>query len=172
MVFSKKIPKIFITDIDGVWTDGGMYYDQNQNEMKRFSTSDSAGVLFCHKLGIPVVIITGEETDIVRRRAEKLKIDYLFQGVTDKLKIATELCNSLKISLDDVAFIGDDINDILLLEKVGFSGTPLNTPFYIRKMSKIKVNKRGGDGAFREFVEMLIGKKKIIKIINDIIRRR
>jgi 3-deoxy-D-manno-octulosonate 8-phosphate phosphatase (KDO 8-P phosphatase) len=171
MLFTKKTPKIFITDIDGVWTDGGMYYDQNQNELKRFSTSDSAGVLFCHKLNIPVVIMTGEKTDIVARRAEKLRIDYLFQGVTNKLKTAVDLCNSLKISLGEVAFIGDDINDILLLEKVGFSGTPLNAPSYIRKKSMIKVKRKGGDGAFREFVETILGRGRIIKIINDIIKQ-
>jgi 3-deoxy-D-manno-octulosonate 8-phosphate phosphatase (KDO 8-P phosphatase) len=169
MFFSKKTPRIFITDIDGVWTDGGMYYDQNQNELKRFSTSDGAGVLFCHKLDIPVVIMTGEKTDIVARRAEKLKIDHLFQGVTDKLKIATDLCNSLKVSLDEVAFIGDDISDIPLLAKVGFSGAPSNAPSYIRKISKVKVKKRGGEGAFREFVEIILGKDKILKIINDMI---
>lgn len=76
-----KLPKLILTDIDGVWTDGGMYYDQTGNEWKRFNTSDSAGVLFAHKLGIIVGIITGEQTNIVKRRSEKLKIDYLFQGV-------------------------------------------------------------------------------------------
>jgi len=68
-----ELPKLIITDIDGVWTDGGMYYDQTGNEWKKFNTSDSAGILFCKKLEIPVCIITGEETKIVQRRAEKLK---------------------------------------------------------------------------------------------------
>jgi len=86
-----NLPKLIITDIDGVWTDGGMYYDQNGNELKKFNTSDSAGILFCKGFNIPVAIITGEDTEIVKRRAKKLKIEYLFQGVSDKLKIATEL---------------------------------------------------------------------------------
>ena len=73
--------KLFITDIDGVWTDGGMYYDQTGNEWKKFNTSDSAGVLFLKMLNIPVAIITGEDTEIVKRRSEKLKIDFLFMGV-------------------------------------------------------------------------------------------
>ena len=72
------LPKLILTDIDGVWTDGGMYYDQTGNEFKKFCTSDSAGVLFCKKLKIPIGIITGEDTFIVKRRAEKLKIDFLF----------------------------------------------------------------------------------------------
>ena len=104
----KNLPKLVITDIDGVWTDGGMYYDQTGNELKKFNTSDSAGILFCKKLNIPVCIITGENTDIVKRRSEKLKIDYLYQGISNKLEVATSLCTQLNISLNDVAFIGDD----------------------------------------------------------------
>ena len=88
-------PKLIITDIDGVWTDGGMYYDQSGNEWKKFNTSDSAGVLFCRLKKIPVAIITGEETEIVKRRAEKLKIDFLVQGSKDKLVDALNLCKKL-----------------------------------------------------------------------------
>ena len=129
-----KLPKLILTDIDGVWTDGGMYYDQTGNEWKKFNTSDSAGVLFCHKLGIPVGIITGEKTEIVKRRAKKIKIDYLFQGVQDKLAVANKLCSDLSIDLSEVAYIGDDIGDISLLKKVGFSAAPKNAPKYIRKI--------------------------------------
>lgn len=93
-----SLPKIILSDIDGVWTDGGMYYDQMGNELKKFHTYDSAGVLFAHRLGIPVGIITGEETEMVKRRAEKLGIDYLYQGVTDKLKQALTLIGKLNVS--------------------------------------------------------------------------
>ncbi len=75
--------KLFLTDIDGVWTDGGMYYDNEGNEWKKFNTSDSAGVLFLRMLNIPVGIITGEDTDIVARRAKKLGIELLFTGVRE-----------------------------------------------------------------------------------------
>ena len=112
---SKILPKLVLTDIDGVWTDGGMYYDQLGNEWKKFNTTDSAGVLFLKTLGIPVGIITGEDTEIVRKRAQKLHIDLLFMGVKDKLNIATQLCKEMKIDLKEVAYIGDDINDIELL---------------------------------------------------------
>ena len=88
-----KLPLLIMTDIDGVWTDGGMYYDQTGNEWKKFHTYDSAGVVFAHRLGIPVAILTGEDTFIVQRRAEKLKIDYLFQGIKNKLQTAQQLCN-------------------------------------------------------------------------------
>ena len=154
-----NIPKLVITDIDGVWTDGGMYYDQTGNEWKKFNTSDSAGVLFCKKLNIPVCIITGEETEMVKRRAEKLKIDYLFQGVGDKLTVAKKLCLELNINLSDVAFIGDDINDVALLKEVGFSCSPNNASVYIKKLVNYVTIKNGGDGAFREFIEHIIIEK-------------
>jgi len=151
-----NLPKLIITDIDGVWTDGGMYYDQTGNEWKRFNTTDSAGVVFAKHLGIPVCIITGEDTAIVKRRAEKLKIDHLFQGVQDKLAVAKDLCNQLNISLADVAYIGDDLNDVQLLKAAGISAAPGNAPDYIKQIAKINIHTRGGDGAFREFVETIV----------------
>lgn len=151
-----KLPRIILTDIDGVWTDGGMYYDQTGNEWKRFHTYDSAGVLFAHKLGIPVGIVTGEETEIVRRRAEKLKVDYLFQGVQDKVSVIEELIASLGISWEEVAYIGDDLNDLRVLDEAGFSGAPANAPSYIKNFASLVTQAKGGEGAFREFVETIL----------------
>jgi len=152
----KKFPKLVLTDIDGVWTDGGMYYDQTGNEWKKFHTYDSAGVLLCHHHNIPVGIITGEETAIVQRRAEKLKVDYLFQGVTDKLAVAKTLCHTLHITLGEVAYIGDDLNDLPLLEKAGWAAAPSSAPQTIRDKVAWTTEKAGGEGAFREFVERLL----------------
>lgn len=149
--------KLILTDIDGVWTDGGMFYDQTGNEWKKFNTSDSAGIFWAHNKGIPVGILTGEKTEIVRRRAEKLKVDYLFQGVVDKLSAAEELCNELGINLEQVAYIGDDLNDAKLLKRVGIAGVPASAPFYIRRLSTIFLEKGGGEGVFREFVEKVLG---------------
>ena len=160
------LPKLVLTDIDGVWTDGGMYYDQTGNEWKKFNTSDSAGVIFCHQRNIPVGIITGEETEIVKRRSNKLKIDYLFQGVSNKLEVAANFCKTLNISLKDVAYIGDDINDVELLRAVGCSGAPDNASSYIKEIVKIVTHRKGGEGAFREFVErMFLEFDKKIKFI-------
>ena len=152
-----KKPKLILTDIDGVWTDGGMYYDQTGNEWKKFHTYDSAGVLFAHQNEIPVGIITGEDTEIVARRAAKLKIDYLFQGVKNKLEVAENLCKELNISIDEVAYIGDDLGDIELLKNVGISATPNSAPEYIKKYSQMVMTKNGGEGVFREFVEKILG---------------
>lgn len=150
------IPKLILTDIDGVWTDGGMYYDQTGNEWKKFHTYDSAGVLWAHQRGIPVGIVTGEQTEIVRRRAEKLCVDYLFMGVENKLHVVQQLCNQLEITMQDVAYIGDDLNDMEVLESVGLSATPASAPNYIQKKAKVVMNKKGGEGVFREFVEYLL----------------
>lgn len=160
-------PKLILTDIDGVWTDGGMYYDQTGNEWKRFHTYDSAGVLFAHQRGIPVGILTGETTEIVARRAKKLKIDFLHQGIKDKLSVAKEICAELGITLADVAYIGDDINDIALLKSVGWSGAPSSAPDYIKVLVNVHLSKGGGDGVFREFVEIILGGDIISRIIGQ-----
>ena len=139
----KSLPKLVITDIDGVWTDGGMYYDNLGNEWKKFNTTDSAGFLFARSLNIPVVIISGEDTEIVRRRANKLNIQHLYLGVKDKVMVAQKLCKELNILISEVAYIGDDINDIQLLKKVGLSAAPNNAPKYIEiiieKFSNINI---------------------------------
>ena len=159
------LPKLVITDIDGVWTDGGMYYDQMGNEWKKFNTADSAGVLFLKLLDIPVAIITGEDTEIVRRRAEKLKIEHLYMGVKDKVSVAKYLCDDLNISLKDVAYIGDDLNDMALLKLVGLSATPANAPFYIKDIVDLVLKNKGGNGVFREFVELILHTTSNLEVV-------
>lgn len=170
-----KLPKLVLTDIDGVWTDGGMYYDQTGNEFKRFNTSDSAGVLLLRAMGIETGIITGENTEIVARRAQKLKIPYLFQGVSNKLRVAQELCNSLGVSLSECAYIGDDLNDISLLKAVGFSFAPSNAPAYVKRSAKQVLANGGGHGAFREFAETLLDDSGLLeeavnRVLNSMIK--
>lgn len=163
-----NLPKLILTDIDGVWTDGGMYYNGTNVELKKFNTYDSAGVLFAHHLGIPVGILTGENTQIVQRRADKLKVDYCYLGAKDKVEIARSLCRKLSIQFADIAYIGDDLNDVKLLKLVGWSGVPSSAPFYIKKNANIHLNKAGGDGVFREFVEKILGNHIIEEIVGDI----
>jgi 3-deoxy-D-glycero-D-galacto-nononate 9-phosphatase len=163
------LPKLVITDIDGVWTDGGMYYDQTGNEWKKFNTTDSGGILLLRHLGIPVAIITGEQTEIVARRSAKLKVDYLYQGVKDKLSVASALARTLNIRLAEVAYIGDDIGDLALLKEVGLPGVPANAPTYVKKLGAIVTRSKGGDGAFREFVETILEREGILeKTVNGL----
>ena len=154
--------KLVLTDIDGVWTDGGMYYDETGNELKKFNTSDSAGVVFLQLLDIPMGIITGENTRIVRRRAEKLKIKHLFEGVKNKLETVELFCAELHISLEEVAYVGDDLNDAMLLKSVGFSAIPANAPSYMEKYSQRRLVCKGGEGAFREFVELILQQENLL----------
>jgi 3-deoxy-D-manno-octulosonate 8-phosphate phosphatase (KDO 8-P phosphatase) len=166
---NQKLPKLILTDIDGVWTDGGMYYDGSNVELKKFHTYDSAGVLFAHHMGIPIGILTGENTEIVRRRAEKLKVDYLYMGVKDKVAVTKVICEELHIGLKDVAFIGDDLNDLQLLRQVGWAGVPASAPNYVRKIANVQLEKTGGNGVFREFVEKLMGEDTIQQIVDKVI---
>lgn len=150
------LPKLVITDIDGVWTDGGMFYDESGREWKKFNTSDSAGVLFLRKLGIPFAIMTGENSQAVHYRGIKLKVEHVFLGVKNKLELATSFCAEQNIELSEIAFIGDDINDLKLLQAVGLSASPANAPRYVQERVHFVTQKRGGEGAFREFVETIL----------------
>lgn len=156
-----------VTDIDGVWTDGGMYYTEAGDELKRFNTYDSAGVAFCRLLGIPVAIITGEPSMAVKRRAEKLKIAHCHTGITDKLAVLQQLCGDLGIGLGDVAYIGDDLNDMGVLPRVGYSGCPASAPEYVKRMVHIVLKKKGGEGVFREFVEGILEANGVLEELLD-----
>jgi YrbI family 3-deoxy-D-manno-octulosonate 8-phosphate phosphatase len=157
------LPKLIITDIDGVWTDGGMYYDNAGGELKKFNTSDSAGVLLCRELGIEVAIITGENTEIVSRRAEKLKIKLVFQGVKDKVSCAQQIWKTTGFNEHETAFIGDDFGDVPLLKQVAFAGCPANAASYIKKHAHWIGEKCGGEGAFREFVEFILEHEGVLE---------
>lgn len=167
---NRLLPKLILTDIDGVWTDGGMYYDNTDVELKRFNTYDSAGVLFAHQIGIPVGILTGESTKIVQRRAEKLNLEYCFLGVKDKVAVALTLCNQLGINIEDVAYVGDDLNDINLLKRVGWAGVPSSAPDYIKRLANVPLKKSGGEGVFREFVEKILGQNLIESLIDSVVQ--
>lgn len=155
------LPKLIITDIDGVWTDGGMYYTYEGDVMKRFHVADGWGVIFCRKLGIPVAIMTGENTEIVRKRGEKLHIEHIYLGVKDKLTLARKLCSQMEITLDDVAFMGDDINDLPLLLSVGLSASPANAADYVKERVQVVTARCGGNGAFREFIEWILKRENL-----------
>ncbi len=157
------LPKLILTDIDGVWTDGGMYYDNTGNELKKFNTYDSAGVLFCKLMDITFGIITGEKNKIIENRAKKLEVEYVFTGVRDKVKVVDDLLNKLGLTYDEVAYIGDDINDLELLKKVGISACPSGAPDYIKSEVDFIVSKKGGEGAFREFVEIILKEKGLLQ---------
>ena len=156
---SKNNIKLVATDIDGVWTDAKMYYTENGDFMKSFSTYDGMAVQLLREKNIETVIITSENSNIVLQRAKKLNIENVTIGEKNKLKRIKKICADKNINLNEVAYIGDDINDIDVLKEVGFSALTSNSP--IKKQIKVDyiTNRKGGDGAFREFVDLILKEK-------------
>lgn len=150
--------KLFLSDVDGTLTDGGMYYSEKGDELKKFNTRDGMGFQLLREAGIKTGIITSENTEIVANRAKKLKIDFLIQGKRDggKLAAAQEICNQLGITLNEVAYIGDDINCRELLEAVGVAACPADANTIIKNITSIQImSHNGGEGCVREFINIL-----------------
>lgn len=151
--------KLFLSDVDGTLTDAGMYYGQKGDEFKKFNTHDGKGFELLRKANIKTGLITSENTEIVARRAKKLKVDYLYQGVNSlgKLDAVKEICENEGINLENVAYIGDDINCLELLRNVGLAACPNNALDTVKNESNvIKMTKNGGDGVVREFINKIL----------------
>ncbi|WP_428324953.1 KdsC family phosphatase [Nitrosopumilus sp.] len=148
--------KILLTDVDGVLTDGGMYYTIKGDQMKKFHTRDGMGVTLLRKNEIPTIIVTKEKTIMVKKWAKKMKIEQLYESIQNKEEVLEEVCKKYKINSDQVAYIGDDINDIGLLKKVGFSASPKDAINQVQKIVDYVCGKKGGEGAFREVADLLI----------------
>lgn len=158
--------KLFLTDVDGCLTDGGMYYTAEGEVMKRFCVYDGMGMVCLQQAGIPCGILTSENSAVVKARAEKLKLQYLYLGVGSqvnpnsltKLQAAQEICQQLGIGLENVCFVGDDINDVELLEAVGYPCCPPNARPEVLAVPGIRVLKtKGGEGAIREICDEILG---------------
>ena len=153
--------KLFLTDCDGCLTDGGMYYSEHGDELKKFNTQDGMGFQLLRQHGILCGIITGENTQLVSRRASKLKLDILKMGIKNKLQVVEELCKIHNISLDEVAYVGDDINDKELLEAVGFSISVPNAMETVKDCVDYVTKRQGGSGAVREAIEIILERNKL-----------
>lgn len=155
--------KLFLSDVDGTLTDAGMYYSENGDELKKFNTRDGLGFRLLKEAGIKTGIITSENTKIVENRAKKLNIDYLYQGQLDggKLSIVKAICKKENISIDEVAYIGDDVNCIDLLAAVGFAACPANAHTQVKVIPGIvQMQLNGGEGCVREWVDVILGNIK------------
>lgn len=156
---SKSSIKLFVTDIDGTLTDGGMYYSENGDELKKFNTRDGMGLGMLREAGIKTAIVTSEDRELNRRRAEKLKVDFLVQGKREGGKVAAvnDIVNKLGITMQEVAYIGDDVNCIDLLSSVGYAACPVDACENVKSLPGILImTRKGGDGCVREFVETII----------------
>jgi YrbI family 3-deoxy-D-manno-octulosonate 8-phosphate phosphatase len=149
--------KIFLSDVDGVLTDGGMYYTENGDEFKKYSVYDGMGFQLLQKTGVKVGIVTTEDKQMNRRRSNKLGLDYDFHGVKDKLQLVKDLCKQENIFLENIAYIGDDVNCFDLLSNVGVAACPKNAMKKIKSIPNIiQLQKNGGEGVVREFIELIL----------------
>lgn len=144
-------------DIDGVLTDGGMYFTQNGDEFKKFNTKDGLAIIRLVQSGKQVAFISsGTNDNIIRNRAEFLGVQRVYVGTWKKREIIEKWCDELKISLAEVAYIGDDINDMEVIQTVGFSACPADAAYQVRQSVHIILESKGGQGAVREFIERFI----------------
>lgn len=157
--------KLFLTDVDGCLTDGGMYYTREGDVMKRFCVYDGMGMVLLKKAGIRCGILTSEVSTIVEQRARKLNLDYLYMGVGSqvksgcqtKLQACEEICREMGIGLNNVCYVGDDVNDLDLLQAVGMAVCPPNAMEQVKKLPGIVVlEHKGGDGAVREICDKIL----------------
>ena len=153
--------KIVLTDVDGVLTDGGMYYTKSGDVMKRFFTRDGMGVTLLRKMDIPTVIVTKEKNEVITQWAKKMKITKLYDGVLNKASILPEIQKKFNLAPFEVAYIGDDVNDLDLLKLVGIYAVPNDGILEAKKISIYLCKKNGGHGAFRELVDQIILAKTI-----------
>ena len=148
--------RLFATDVDGVLTDAGMYYSESGDEWKKFNTRDGMGIKLLQRAGILTAIITQESTKIVMRRAQKLTIPEVHQGAFDKLSILKDLIARHHLTLDQVAYMGDDVNDLQTLEAVGFSAAPADGMPVVLKTVRYVCRQKGGEGAVREVADLIL----------------
>lgn len=157
--------KLFLTDVDGCLTDGGMYYTADGEVMKRFCVYDGMGMVLLQKAGIKCGILTSENSPIVKARAEKLKLDFLYLGVGSKVnancltkkQAAQEICDQLGVTLAEVCYVGDDVNDLDLLSAVGYPCCPPNARPEVLAIPGIRIlHTPGGQGAIREICDEIL----------------
>ena len=150
---------MLLVDVDGVLTDGGMYYSEKGDIMKKFHTRDGMGVTLLRQKGIHTIIITKEKTKMVQQWAKKMKIFKLYEGIKQKEKMLEKISVKLKIKPEEMAFIGDDINDMGLLKMVGFSAAPNDATEKVKKICSYICKKNGGEGVLREIADKILETK-------------
>ncbi|MBK8164510.1 MAG: HAD family hydrolase [bacterium] len=148
--------RLVLTDVDGVLTDGGVYYSERGEELKRFDLRDGMGVSRLRDAGLECGIVTGEDSPIVQRRAAKLGIDELHLGIADKSAVLDRILERRGLTAAQVAYIGDDVNDAAVMSRVGFTGAPADAQPGIVALADHVCNAPGGHGAFREFIELIL----------------
>lgn len=148
--------KLLVLDVDGVLTDGRIYYSSSGEELKAFNTQDGLGINLARHIGIKIALITGRSSEAVKKRADELKIDSVYQGVHDKVKVLNDILRNFDISLEHVCYMGDDLNDLPILQIVGFPAAPQNAVPFVKQHAQFVANSKGGEGAVRELVDYIL----------------
>ena len=157
----KKI-KLILTDVDGVLTDGCMYYSSKGEELKKFHTRDGMAVELLLQKNIKTIIITKEKSKIVTSRAKKIKVFKVYSGIKQKDKILNQICTKFKVTPDETTFIGDDVNDEKIMKLVGLSFAPSDATQTIKNIADIITNTEGGQGVLREVTDKILLSQSII----------
>ena len=151
--------ELIVLDVDGTMTDSRITYSEEGDEIKSFNVKDGLAISSWRQLGKQVAIITGRSSDIVARRAKELRIEHFYQGVHNKKEVLESLLEKLDLKMDNVAAIGDDLNDLQMLKSAKMSFVPRDASAYVDKVATVVLTRKGGDGAVREMIEYLILKE-------------
>ena len=163
----KKIALI-ILDVDGTMTDGGVYIDSNGIETKKFNIKDGAGILLAQSASIEFMILTGRSSACVEQRANELHIKYIVQGMQNKAEYLKDFMSANKLLQENVAYIGDDLNDLPAMHYAGVSACPSDAADEVKVYCDFVMPQKGGEGVIRAFVELLLKEKKLWeKAINN-----
>ena len=155
--------ELVVLDVDGTMTNSHITYSEQGDEIKSFNVKDGLAIASWRKLGKQVAIITGRSSSIVARRAKELHIEHFYQGIENKKEVLESLLEKLDLTMDNVAAIGDDLNDLQMLKAAEVSFVPRDASAYVDKIATVVLSKRGGDGAVREMIEHLIVKERLEK---------
>ena len=155
--------KLIVLDVDGTMTDSHITYSEDGDEIKSFNVKDGLAIASWRRLGKQVAIITGRSSSIVARRAQELHIEHFYQGVHNKKEVLESLLKKLNLTMENVAAIGDDLNDLQMLKSAQISFVPRDASAYVDKIATVILSKKGGDGAVREMIEYLIIKEGLEK---------
>jgi len=148
--------KVLAMDVDGVLTDGKIIIDANGVETKNFDVQDGFGIVFIRQAGIKTAVISSRPSGVTKHRTDDLKIDKVFTGVYPKMGSYEQMLKDFKVKDEEVCFVGDDLADLAILKRVGFAVAVANAVFEIKKAADHVTQRRGGDGAVREVVEMIL----------------
>ncbi|MCD7826892.1 MAG: HAD-IIIA family hydrolase [Clostridiaceae bacterium] len=153
---SFKCMKYLVLDVDGTLTDGGIYYDEHGNEMKKFCTRDAAGIFAIQKAGVRVVVLTGRESKATEKRMTELSVDFLFQNIKDKYHFLQDFMQTYEVSKSELGYIGDDLNDLKPMQLAGFVGCPKDACKEVLAIADCISQKNGGCGAVRDVIEQMM----------------